>query len=167
MSRRTLLNVLAAAFVLVLLAWLGGALDYQPERKAEGPRGSSAPPAGHGMGGPSPSMSAAPPAGLAAAIGHVRHAEIGFTAEADLHEHFQKHGGGLGVDSPEAYLLLAQALRDRAPGGPVREAVRDDGVVTRYDRESGAFVAFDRDLTLRTFFRPADGERYFERQSRR
>jgi hypothetical protein len=46
----------------------------------------------------------------------------------------------------------------------VLEAVRTDGVVTRFDRASGAFLAFDRDLTIKTFFRPYDGERYYTRQ---
>lgn len=164
MSRRTLLNVLAAVLVLVMLAWFGRTLDYQPDRRPAGnpSSGAAAPDAA-----PPPAAGGAPPAGLAAAIGHVRHAEIGFATDADWQQHFREHGAALGVASPEAYLLLAQALRDRPAGGPVREAERDDGVVTRYDRESGGFVAFDRDLTLRTFFRPADGEAYFERQSRR
>ena len=35
------------------------------------------------------------------------------------------------------------------------------------DRSTGAFVAFDADSTIRTFFKPNDGEAYFERQARR
>jgi pyocin large subunit-like protein len=42
-----------------------------------------------------------------------------------------------------------------------------DGVVSRFDRRSGAFLAFDSDGTIRTFFRPNDGESYFRRQARR
>jgi pyocin large subunit-like protein len=45
--------------------------------------------------------------------------------------------------------------------------VRSDGVISRFDRSSGDFVAFDQDGTLRTFFRPVDGERYFMRQATR
>ena len=44
------------------------------------------------------------------------------------------------------------------------EATRADGVVTRFDRDSGAFIAFDPDGTIRTFFKPRDGEAYFRRQ---
>ncbi|MBL8960165.1 MAG: hypothetical protein JNJ98_09950, partial [Gemmatimonadetes bacterium] len=65
------------------------------------------------------------------------------------------------------YLRLAQALRDTLPGGPILEARRPDGVITRFDRTSGAFLAFNRDGTIRTFFRPNDGEQYFRRQARR
>lgn len=32
---------------------------------------------------------------------------------------------------------------------------------------SGAFLAFDPDLTIRTFFQPNDGERHYRRQPAR
>ena len=47
------------------------------------------------------------------------------------------------------------------------EAVRRDGVATRFDRDTGAFIAFNTDGTIRTFFKPNDGERYFRRQAER
>jgi pyocin large subunit-like protein len=40
-------------------------------------------------------------------------------------------------------------------------------VITRFDRRGGEFLAFERDLTIRTFFRPNDGEAYFDRQLKR
>ena len=49
----------------------------------------------------------------------------------------------------------------------VLEAVRSDGVVTRFDKVTGAFLAFNDDLTIRTYFKPNDGEAYFRRQSKR
>jgi pyocin large subunit-like protein len=39
--------------------------------------------------------------------------------------------------------------------------------VSRFDRGSGGFVAFDADGIIRTYFRPNDGEAYFRRQARR
>jgi pyocin large subunit-like protein len=39
-------------------------------------------------------------------------------------------------------------------------------VVTRFDRRTKAFIAFERNLIIRTFFKPADGEKYFQRQLR-
>jgi pyocin large subunit-like protein len=65
------------------------------------------------------------------------------------------------------YLTAAERLRDEPAGGPVIEARRADGVITRFDRTSGAFLAFDPDGTIRTFFKPSDGEAYFRRQLRR
>ena len=62
-------------------------------------------------------------------------------------------------------MRLAQALRDAKKGGSVLELVRDDGVISRFDTRSGAFGAYNRDGTIRTFFKPNDGVRYFERQA--
>ena len=66
-----------------------------------------------------------------------------------------------------AYLRAAQTLRDQPAGGAVLELRRSDGVVTRFDKTSGAFLAVNRDGTIRTFFRPNDGEAYFRRQATR
>lgn len=66
-----------------------------------------------------------------------------------------------------AYLRAAQTLRDQAAGGAVLELRRNDGVITRFDKASGAFLAVNRDGTIRTFFRPNDGEAYFRRQASR
>jgi pyocin large subunit-like protein len=94
-------------------------------------------------------------------------ASVGFRTRERLEEHFQKNGGEFHSASADDYLKLAQSLRDRTAGGDVRELVRADGVVCRFDRAGGAFIAFDDDGTIRTFFRPNDGERYFERQAGR
>ena len=92
------------------------------------------------------------------------HPEIAFRSQHLLNEHFEKHGRAFGSVGIAGYLRFAQALRDRPAGGNLLEATRDDGVVTRFDRASGAFLAFNPDLTIRTCFRPNDGEAYFRRQ---
>jgi len=92
---------------------------------------------------------------------------VGFRTPRALTEHFAKHGAEFRAASPTEYLALAQALRDRPAGGDVLEIVRGDGVITRFDRASGAFLAFERDGAIRTFFVPSDGERYFQRQAAR
>jgi pyocin large subunit-like protein len=58
-------------------------------------------------------------------------------------------------------------LRDTVAGGDILEIQRADGVISRFDRSSGSFLAFNTDLVIRTFFRPNDGEAYFRRQARR
>ena len=93
--------------------------------------------------------------------------DIGFRTAERLDEHYRKHGREFGSISRDEYLRLAQTLRDRPAGGTVLQAVRRDGVITRFDRASGAFVAFADDGVIRTFFTPNDGERYFQRQARR
>jgi hypothetical protein len=92
---------------------------------------------------------------------------IGFRSRKNLAEHFDKHGREFGDVTLAAYLEQAQALRDASVSNRVLEIRRDDGVVSRFDRDSGSFLAFNLDGTIRTFFRPNDGERYFRRQAKR
>jgi hypothetical protein len=92
---------------------------------------------------------------------------IGFRSRGALDEHFEKHGAEFGVSDRERYLRLACELRDAPLGSNVLEGTRSDGVITRFDARTGAFVAFNRDRTLRTFFKPNDGRAYFERQLER
>jgi hypothetical protein len=92
---------------------------------------------------------------------------VGFATARHLDEHYEKHGAEFGRITKQDYLHQAQILRDTAVGGPVLQTVRADGVTTRYDRQTGAFIAFNRDGTIRTFFKPNDGERYFRRQVER
>ncbi len=92
---------------------------------------------------------------------------IGFTSHQRLQDHYRKHGREFGPVSEKEYLRLAQELRDRSAGGEVLESRRADGVITRFDRKMGAFLAFNPDGTIRTFFRPNEGEAYFWRQSHR
>jgi pyocin large subunit-like protein len=143
MSRRAALRIAAlSGLVAVLALWFG-------------------------LSATGPSAVAAPPIAEAPAGTSIGHPEIGFSNPAHLAEHFQKHGREFGAISQAEYLHRAQSLRDRPAVGPVREAVRQDGVVTRFDRSEGDFLAFDSDLTIRTYFRPNNGEAYFDRQLQR
>lgn len=93
--------------------------------------------------------------------------EIGFASRKKFVDHYEKHGGEFGSISKEEYLRQAQELRDRPLDASVLEAVRSDGVITRFDKTTGAFLAFNADRIIRTFFKPNDGEAYFRRQSKR
>lgn len=89
----------------------------------------------------------------------------GFVTRERYVDHFRKHGAEFGNISMEEYLHQAQALRDKPAGGDILEDVRTDGVVTRYERSTRTFLAFNADRTIRTYFRPNDGEAYFHRQT--
>ena len=91
----------------------------------------------------------------------------GFRSRAQFDEHYQKHGAEFGAISQSEYLRLAQELRDSPAGGPILEARRPNGEFSRFDRRHGYFGAYNRDRTIRTFFIPNDGERYFVRQASR
>jgi pyocin large subunit-like protein len=111
-----------------------------------------------------PSLPSAPTLPSAPALPTAK-SSAGFRSRAQFLDHFDRHGRDLGAKSAEEYLMLAQALRDAPKGGAVLEVVRpSDGVVTRFDRRTGAFLAFSPDRTIRTFFKPNDGEAYFRRQ---
>ena len=92
---------------------------------------------------------------------------IGFRSQTKLDEHFAKHGGEFGRITEDQYLAMAQDLRDALVSNRVIEATQLDGTISRFDRQSGAFLAFNDDLTIRTFFKPNDGEAYFRRAAGR
>jgi pyocin large subunit-like protein len=92
---------------------------------------------------------------------------VGFRSRAQFNEHFQKHGAEFGRVTQQEYLRAAQTLRDAPAGGAIKELRRPDGTVSRFDRATGAFIAFNADGTIRTFFKPNDGEAYFRRQASR
>ena len=92
---------------------------------------------------------------------------VGFADARRLDEHFDKHGAEFGRITKQDYLRQAQLLRDAQVSGPILETVRRDGVATRFDRQTGAFIAFNPNGIIRTFFKPNDGERYYRRQAER
>lgn len=94
-------------------------------------------------------------------------ASPGFRSARQFDEHFQKHGGEFGHITQDQYLHLAQELRDAQVGGPILEALKPGGIITRFDRGKGYFGAYNSDRTIRTFSVPNDGERYFHRQAKR
>jgi pyocin large subunit-like protein len=91
----------------------------------------------------------------------------GFRSAQLLDEHFYKHGGEFGGIDKREYLRLAQELRDAPVGGPILESRRRNGEFSRFDTRRGYFGAYNPDRTIRTFFIPNAGLRYFERQARR
>ena len=92
---------------------------------------------------------------------------VGFKSRERLEEHFAKHGREAGAASPSEYLAKAQALRDAPLSADVHEMARADGVITRFDKKDGAFVAFEIDGSIRTYFKPNTGETYFRHQAER
>jgi len=89
----------------------------------------------------------------------------GFRNEHVLQDHFEKYGRAFGAISRQQYLHLAQQLRDTHPGKDILEAKRPDGFI-RFDRKHGYFGSYENNGTIRSFFIPPDGIRYFEREAR-
>lgn len=91
----------------------------------------------------------------------------GFRSRQQLDDHYVKHGAEFGKITKAQYLQMAQDFRDAPKGGDILEEIRADSVITRFHRKKGWFLAFNKDRTIRTFFIPNDGERYFRRQAKR
>jgi hypothetical protein len=168
-----LLGVLAAAaYFTGGFTSNGGPLPRPSDRSSTPQTGQIVPSAGStSASGPTDTLQDAAvtgaPAGSREASAAQPASTVGFASRRKLEQHYQKHGAEFGAIAMDEYLQRAQTLRDRTAGGGVLECVRADGVITRYDRASGAFLAFDANRTIRTFFRPNDGEAYFHRQCRR
>jgi pyocin large subunit-like protein len=90
----------------------------------------------------------------------------GFRTPHILEDHYARYGSQFGTVTPRQYLKLAQQLRDTTPGKGILVSRRPDGGGAKFDVKHGWFVAYDGDGTLRTFFRPRDGVRYFDRQQK-
>jgi hypothetical protein len=90
----------------------------------------------------------------------------GFRTRDLLDDHYFKHRREFGSINEQQYLRLAQRLRDSRSGKDILESKRPDGGGAKFDRRRGWFVAYEADGTIRTFFVPAGGIRYFESQAR-
>jgi pyocin large subunit-like protein len=157
--RRTRSGIPVAVLIAIITA-IFGVMRSRQNAPVPASAGNRAPPAATN-GTPAPNSS--PPSASTASRGD----SPGFTSRQHLVEHFEKHGAEFPGLDMAAYLTAAQTLRDEPAGANVLELRRDDGVVTRFDKSSGAFLAVNRDGTIRTFFRPNDGEAYFRRQATR
>ena len=88
----------------------------------------------------------------------------GFRTHHLLEEHYAKYGAQFGTATQDQYLLMAQQLRDARPGKNVLVTKFPGGAIAKFDKRYGWFVAYNADGTIRTFFIPNEGIRYFARQ---
>jgi pyocin large subunit-like protein len=89
----------------------------------------------------------------------------GFRNQHLLDDHFARYGREFGPITEKQYLHLAQQLRDSHVGKNILESKRLPSGISRFDLKRGYFGSYDADGTIRTFFIPPDGVRYFERQA--
>ncbi len=80
-----------------------------------------------------------------------------------LQDHFERHGGDFRATSPDDYAAQAWRFRERATtlGLPMKQDT--DGTVRVFDPKSSAFAAYNRDGTVKTYFRP-NNPSYWQRQ---
>ncbi len=104
---------------------------------------------------------------LLCAIGLLAGAGLGFKSRQLLAAYFARHGHEIGAITVDECLRFAQHLRDAPVGESVLEAMREDRVITRFEKDRGWFVAVNAGGAIRTFFIPVEGEWHFRRQARR
>jgi hypothetical protein len=85
-------------------------------------------------------------------------------APGQLEQHFEKHGAEMGIATQDDYLRAAQAL---VRGGPGVETFQRGGDTLFFKAQTGEFAVLSSRNVIRTYFRPSDGPRYWERQKQR
>ena len=80
-----------------------------------------------------------------------------------LADHFDRHGPDFNARSAEDYAAQAWLFLVRAKSEGLPAKRDPDGVMRVYDPRSGAFAAYNRDGTTKTYFKPGRPD-YFEDQ---
>ncbi len=80
-----------------------------------------------------------------------------------LPDHFVRHGRDFKAKDVDDYARMAWEFRQRAETEGLPTKVDAEGVTRIYDRKSGAFAAYNRNGTTKTFFKPKNRD-YFDRQ---
>ena len=82
---------------------------------------------------------------------------------ATLPDHFARHGSDFAATSAEDYARLAWQFLQRARAKGLPAKVDPTGTLRVYDPGTGAFAAYNRNGTTKTFFKPGSPG-YFDRQ---
>jgi len=82
---------------------------------------------------------------------------------ASLPDHFARHGRDFGAKNADDYARMAWEFLQRAKAEGLPAKQDETGVFRVFDPGSGAFAAYNRDQTTKTFFKPGSRD-YFARQ---
>ncbi|MGI8890645.1 MAG: hypothetical protein ACR2G0_07680 [Chthoniobacterales bacterium] len=91
------------------------------------------------------------------------HSAITWGHPASLPDHFRRHGKDFGATSENDYARQAAEFLQRAKREGLPTKLDRDGVLRIFDPASGAFGAYNRSGTTKTFFKPGSHD-YFARQ---
>ena len=80
-----------------------------------------------------------------------------------LQDHFQRHGADFLAKDREDYAWQAHTLYMNRGQYQMKED--NDGSIRIYDAATNAFGAYNADGTTKTYFKPDNGQAYFDRQS--
>ncbi len=80
-----------------------------------------------------------------------------------LADHFARHGQDFQARDPDDYARQAWSFRQRAMATSLPMKLDVDGTLRVFDAMTGAFAAYNRDGTTKTYFKPGSRD-YFARQ---
>lgn len=92
------------------------------------------------------------------------HREYSFRTKELLNSHYQKHGYEFGDISKEEYLQKANALINSDNPELLIKNEKEDGDKIYYLESSNEFLVLSTDGYIRTYFKPAAGINYYNRQ---
>ena len=90
-----------------------------------------------------------------------------FASEQVSQKHYDKHLHEFGKISMQEYLERANALADAPVSDDVVQLVRSDGSISKYCFSTNEFVVVTADGKIRTYFKPADKEAYWDEELKR
>jgi hypothetical protein len=79
-----------------------------------------------------------------------------------LARHFEDHGGDFGATTEEEYANMAHDFYTNSDGLPTK--IDTDGTVRIYERDSNTFGSYTSDGRTFTYFKPEEGEAYWDAQ---
>ena len=82
-----------------------------------------------------------------------------------LQDHFDRHGADFKATGPADYAAKAHAFfLESKTDKNIQVKVDKTGVIRIYDARSNSFGAYNADGTTKTFFKPNNGQAYFDSQ---
>lgn len=94
-----------------------------------------------------------------------------FGSEAQLKDHFDRHGGDFGAKDAGDYQSKAAGFLTGAPKDGVQQFTRKNGDVVRFDPKTNEFGVVKKDGTIKTYYKPdpqvhhhATNQDYFNEQ---
>jgi len=81
-----------------------------------------------------------------------------------LGQHYREKGGNFGAKSEEDYAKQASDFYLRGHMESLPTKIDEKGITRMYDEKSNTFGSYNPDGTTRTFFKPKDGKKYWEKQ---
>jgi YD repeat-containing protein len=88
-----------------------------------------------------------------------------FANSARLRDHFLKHAREFNYETEGEYEKGASDFAEKTLNGEVQTKIDlSDGTIRGYDAKTNTFISISKDGTIKTFFKPAEGEKYFRGQ---